>query len=237
MIDVVTLSPTESAPHRDAVLAYQGVPGDGRIPDPVNSLCDESLWLLADFASPMCAISPISKADFANVHRGEGLNDSNTPVGSIYERSDHLALFAATIGPRISEEIERLFACDDFALASMLDAAASASMDRITSLIETHYLSAIRSNEDASSDLAVLGYSPGYCGWHVSAQRKLFEHLPGDRIGVTLTDECLMQPIKSVSGVLIAGAKTIHAFRNDYPFCKRCEYENCRARLRSLYAR
>lgn len=49
-------------------------------------------------------------------------------------------------------------------------------------------------------------YSPGYCGWHVSQQPLLFGLFP-DRhpCGVSLTESCLMVPIKSVSGIIGIG--------------------------------
>ena len=78
---------------------------------------------------------------------------------------------------------------------------------------------------------AVLSYSPGYCGWHISAQQKLFQYLrPGD-IDISLNDSYLMTPLKSVSGVLVAGRKEIHYFDNSYPFCQDCKVESCLERM------
>ena len=49
-------------------------------------------------------------------------------------------------------------------------------------------------------------YSPGYCGWHVSEQQKLFPLFPvAAPCGIRLTDSSLMVPIKSVSGVIGTG--------------------------------
>ena len=56
----------------------------------------------------------------------------------------------------------------------------------------------------------VLRYSPGYCGWHVSGQINLFNTLTPEKIGITLGESCLMNPLKSVSGVLVAGPPNIH---------------------------
>ena len=81
---------------------------------------------------------------------------------------------------------------------------------------------------------ALLRYSPGYCGWHVSGQKRLFEFLQPQQIGITLRESFLMQPLKSISGVMIAGPIDIHRFKNDYPFCERCETEGCRERIRAL---
>jgi hypothetical protein len=84
------------------------------------------------------------------------------------------------------------------------------------------------------SDARVLTYSPGYCGWHVSGQRALFRVLRPEEIGVTLNESCLMQPLKSVSGVMVAGAAAVHRFRPTYDFCDACATHECRTRMASV---
>jgi hypothetical protein len=78
-----------------------------------------------------------------------------------------------------------------------------------------------------------LRYSPGYCGWHISGQRKLFDFLKPETIGISLRESHLMEPLKSVSGVVIVGPAGIHAFQDEYPFCERCKTHGCRERIGS----
>jgi hypothetical protein len=66
-------------------------------------------------------------------------------------------------------------------------------------------------------------YSPGYCGWDVSDQHKLFSLLPNNFCGIKLTENALMIPIKSVSAVIGIG-KNVE--RKDYQ-CSICEIEFC----------
>lgn len=66
-------------------------------------------------------------------------------------------------------------------------------------------------------------YSPGYCGWNVSEQQKLFSLLPEKFCGVSLTASSLMQPVKSVSGIIGIGPE---AERKGYA-CRVCEIDNC----------
>jgi hypothetical protein len=113
----------------------------------------------------------------------------------------------------------------------MLDSVASAAADRLADLLGPWYLSAIA---DPSPEARVLAYSPGYCGWDVSGQRALFEFLRPEEIGITLGDSCLMQPLKSISGVLVVGAGRIHRFHPTYSFCARCQEKQCRERIASL---
>ena len=86
----------------------------------------------------------------------------------------------------------------------MLDAIASERADRAAELAGA--IGSRRFRREGSTR-RVLPYSPGYCGWHVSGQRKLFDFLRPEEIGMTLNASCLMQPLKSVSGVLVAGAR------------------------------
>lgn len=66
-------------------------------------------------------------------------------------------------------------------------------------------------------------YSPGYCGWHVSEQQKLFPLLGDAACGVILNDSSLMWPVKSVSGIIPIGPEvTKQAYG-----CRICGRENC----------
>jgi len=66
-------------------------------------------------------------------------------------------------------------------------------------------------------------YSPGYCGWSVREQQKLFAMLPPAPCGITLTESSLMVPIKSISGIVALG-KNID--RMPYG-CEICDRADC----------
>jgi hypothetical protein len=66
-------------------------------------------------------------------------------------------------------------------------------------------------------------YSPGYCGWNVSEQHKLFSLLEDNYCGISLNESALMQPIKSVSGIIGIGEKVRF---NKYT-CNLCDQQNC----------
>ena len=66
-------------------------------------------------------------------------------------------------------------------------------------------------------------YSPGYCVWHLKEQKSLFSLLPAEYCNITLTDSCLMQPIKSVSGLIGIGA---NGKQKTY-LCSICELSHC----------
>lgn len=65
--------------------------------------------------------------------------------------------------------------------------------------------------------------SPGYCGWDITEQRLLFEYLGNETCGITLSESCLMKPIKSISGVVGIGESVDE---KTYA-CKFCELKTC----------
>jgi hypothetical protein len=66
-------------------------------------------------------------------------------------------------------------------------------------------------------------YSPGYCGWDVSEQHKLFRLFPDNFCGIRLTDSALMDPVKSISGIIGIGEEVRY---NNYR-CSLCDMKEC----------
>jgi hypothetical protein len=116
----------------------------------------------------------------------------------------------------------------------MLDGIASERAEIAAELLAGAFLSSLVERGRADPGAGALSYSPGYCGWHITGQRKLLAFLKPEQIGISLNKSCLMTPIKSVSGVLVAGAPEIHEFDNDFDFCFDCTSWECRTRIASL---
>ncbi len=235
MRDIIKFETSEIEPDRIAVLKNQGITKPARLPEKIHQLLDRALDILATISEPRGIISDISAAECETVYRGEGSNEPDTPLEGIIKRADYLALFAVTIGEEVSTKISELFYSNEFALGYMLDSVASEAADNTAIATERYLLDGLKKQGLSSPSTAVLGYSPGYCGWHISSQKKLFEYLRPEEIGITLRESYLMQPLKSVSGVLVAGDKEIHVFDNNYPFCDQCEALVCRHRIQSVH--
>jgi hypothetical protein len=236
MNEILTFSADELRPERSAVLENQGIRPGQVVPASIDKLCTRALDLLIEVAAPTGVVSEVPQAEFERIYAGEGLNEPETPVGDIFPRASDLALFVVTLGPRVCREIADRFAADDLALGAMLDSAASASADNLATVAAQRFAERLVRTGRRSPDTRVLEYSPGYCGWHISGQKKLFEFLHPERIGVSLRESYLMDPLKSVSGVLIAGPARIHELDMSYNCCSQCEIHNCRDRIRGLRA-
>ncbi len=230
-MEYVDLNIEAIMPDITEILERQGMPKNSVVQDKIKSLAEKAINTFSLNSSPLSIISEISISKFDEIFEGEGNNEKETPLKNIYPSADHLALFAITMGSKISEEIEYLFNTDDFALGSMLDAAASLAADRSTIFLETYFNDKISKDSAESSDNIVMSYSPGYCGWNINAQKKLFEYLKPGKIGIKLNESFLMTPLKSVTGVLVRGDKEIHLFESSFSFCFSCIDKTCYDRM------
>ena len=234
MKGIIPLDSIRVAPHRDVALRRQGVPENHQVSDLVEGLVEKAISLYESLTQPKGIIAEISLSEFEEVFKGEGRNDLPAPLPGIVRKADGLALFAATVGDPVSTRIQDLFKENDPATACMLDGIASDRAEMAATLAADAFLDSLLEKGEVEQEVRVLPYSPGYCGWHITGQEKLFTFLDPEQIGISLNASCLMSPIKSVSGVLVAGRPEIHDFENDFDFCYDCATWDCRTRIASL---
>jgi hypothetical protein len=128
-------------------------------------------------------------------------------------------IFICTAGPGIGERSRDLMAAGDFMEGYILDVLGSVTVESAIDKIQD-----ILATELEGKGLKVTNrYSPGYCGWALSEQQKLFSLFPEGHCGIKLSDSCLMEPVKSVSGVIGYGT---HVKRHLHE-CQLCELETC----------
>ncbi len=140
-------------------------------------------------------------------------------IGSQFRKAESVALFCCTAGPGISSLAEMRLKLGDLPEAYILDAVGSEIVETAMDLVQDQLEERVK-----QEGLHITNrYSPGYCGWHVSEQQQLFSLLPEKFCGVSLTDCSLMQPVKSVSGIIGIGRQVK---RTDYS-CHVCEMSNC----------
>jgi hypothetical protein len=225
---------TDVIPSVGAVLESQGIPSWRQPDERIKLLAQEAFVLYREKADPICIFTEISKNDFEILFTGDGLNEDESPVHPIFQSSENLALFAVTIGKNVCEEISKLFGTNDFALGWMLDSTASVGTEMTAEALENSFRKLLQETNRYDARTGILRFSPGYCGWHISGQKKLFEHLLPEKIGITLNESFLMQPIKSISGVIISGHKEIFNFEDVFAFCRDCTTHTCRDRIKSV---
>ncbi|MGB3094240.1 MAG: vitamin B12 dependent-methionine synthase activation domain-containing protein [Candidatus Zixiibacteriota bacterium] len=235
MREIIEIRVDQIKPDQDSVLETQGIPPGAGLTEEVNALLEKAMDLFLEFSIPRAVISDISILEFEDVYEGQGSNEKDTPLDEILKKADSLALFAVTVGERVTKKINQLFKANDFALGSMLDSVASAGTDKAAERMENRYFDLLSEIGKITTSKDILRFSPGYCGWHMSGQKRLFEFLRPEDIGITLLESFLMKPLKSISGVLVAGDKEVFVFDDSYPFCSECRSRSCQERIKTLF--
>lgn len=152
------------------------------------------------------------------------VNDTFFNIGKIITRqlrgSSTYAFFAATAGADFEKFQHALQQEGDMVEIYIADAIGSIMAEKAADCMETALDEYIRDRGWKHTNR----FSPGYCGWHVSEQKKLFPLFPlAEPCGIRLTDSSLMLPIKSVSGVIGVG----DSVRKLEYTCGLCNYDRC----------
>jgi len=129
------------------------------------------------------------------------------------------ALYVATAGSGISGLARQKAAEGDELMAYVLDVTGSVTVDRAAGKVKESII------EEASRlGMGITdSFSPGYCEWSVAEQQKLFSLIPPGFCGISLSGSSLMNPIKSVSGIIGIG---INCKQNGYQ-CNWCPDDQC----------
>jgi hypothetical protein len=195
---------------RTAIARRVGYPA-GQMPDHFGEMLDTAL----EQATARCVIRAgfrlvaagrIEKQPDA-VEIGGIVFTTERIVASQLGRAIHAAVFACTIGPGMEQWAGQVMRGGDPALGYIGDAVASAVAEAVADRLHDHI-----GREMARNGWRVTNrYSPGYCNWSVAEQHKLFALLPAHFCGITLGESALMQPMKSVSGVVGVGPDVKYA--------------------------
>ena len=232
MREIFRLAARDVAPRDEELLRAQGLSELRRAAPRVRLAADGALDLFARLAEPRAVVEAVSEETLAEVYATAEEPTGRSVVRRLVPRAEALALYAATVGEPVCAEIRRLFASGDPAVGFLLDAIASAATDRLSELCAARWCE--RLGASVSRAARVLPYSPGYCGWPTRGQRGLFAALRPEELGIALNESCLMAPLKSVSGLLVAAPFASHVFAPDFEFCEACVTHSCRKRLSAL---
>ena len=132
-----------------------------------------------------------------------------------------LFLFGATLGSRVDSALRRM------ALTSVAEAGAGQAV--AAALIETYCDDCCAKLQKQLPEGKCLKwrFSPGYGDWPLEEQRILFAVLDcAHSIGLTLTESCMMAPVKSVTAVM---AITEAAAQKNHK-CLYCNKTDCEFR-------
>ena len=140
-------------------------------------------------------------------------------ISNLIRKAEKAALFVCTAGEGVGRWSKDLMSEGDLMKGYVVDVVGSEivekAMDKIQDILEAEMKKIGMGITDR--------YSPGYCDWHVSEQQKLFSLFPENYCNIRLSETSLMDPIKSVSGIIGIGK---NAEKKGYT-CDFCQVKDC----------
>ena len=195
----------------------------GTAPEPVTILINEiteELLPLGDIRAEYRIFKEISLIHEEKSLQVEGVVFNIKPI--IYRQikeAEEAALFISTAGPVIGEKSRNSMKSGDLLKGYVYDVIGSEVVEAAADMMQEE----LRKSMAAPGKGITNRFSPGYCGWDVAEQHKLFSFFKDNFCGITLTESALMNPIKSVSGLIGIGELVRYA-----PYqCHLCDDKNC----------
>jgi hypothetical protein len=203
----------------ERILGYNE--GDDR--EIVNAVLDEILREPELFSEIRAEYKIFTNIKLIDSDKSLEINNINFQIHKIIfgqiKKSDSIALFLCTAGEEIGIRTRNAMASGDPLTGYIYDIIASIVVDAAADLMKRKLEESVLTGGKKITNF----YSPGYCGWDVSEQHKLFRLVPDNFCGIRLTDSALMDPVKSISGIIGIGENV--RFHPDT--CKLCDMKEC----------
>lgn len=209
MIESITLDAQQIAVDQDCIIKALGYPENAAVPSRVHEQLPALIEQIRSLAEIRAVARFENKARITKkrlrLHHGP---DFHSPaLCRVVAPAERLALFAITLGRPISAWLTALAAAD-LAASFIADAAASELI-----IAAGHPLAKELLARQLPEPLhSTLLYSPGYCDWPIEEMPALLERVEAERIGIALTAGGMMEPRKSVCG-LVGFSTDPHAVR------------------------
>ena len=165
------------------------------------------------------------------VHLDQGPEFKSPKLSKTLKDCEAIVCYIITLGDGIEDEINRLMNEKHLAEAYILDAMASVAVDNMVATFHQR----MKNKYENQSKQVTLCFSPGYCDWPITDQKKLFSMFDSNELDVELTDSCFMQPRKSISGVFGITAFNSNPSTHSYNPCLECNRKNCSERRVSAH--
>ena len=211
---------------RRSVCRYLGYKADVEPSARIASLLDQYMERARHLIEPSYSyiISDIDRVEVSRALIKGRIVFKSEVIARLLERCEKVAVFILTIGDRLEETIGRL--ADDGLIveAYVLDAIGSSVAESLADVVQSKIGDLARAQGLCIS----RRFSPGYCDWDINQQRVLFRAIDGDSSRVYLSEECMMMPQKSISGIIGIGLRDQGV--ESYTPCETCNNRNCPGR-------
>ena len=223
---VKTLRRVEIEIDKDEVCRHLGYSKDQGPNSHISSLIDEEIEEASSLIQPSCfyQLVDIKRVRKPRVILEDGSRITSKVLSQVLSRCWQVAIFVANIGRGLEERVTQLMKEGQILRATILDAIGSEVAEKTARYLQDEVQELANSN---GAEIT-LRYSPGYCDWDITQQRVLFQAMNSAPLGVSLTEECLMVPCKSVSGII--GLGHFAKWQPRYSPCRHCNQMDCQSR-------
>lgn len=206
--------------NRKEVYRYMGLHGqtpDGEL-QRITEECIEELYKVAE-PKHVYRIFALTRRSEKELDFGF-MQVSSANLSKNLQDCEQVAVMAATLGAGVDRLLRR-YEVTAIAKCVVLQAAAAALIESVCDVCQ----------EEISRAATEKGYflrprfSPGYGDFDIGNQKAVIDVLQASkRIGLTLTDSCMMVPTKSVTAVIGLSKKAVKCHREG---CESCTMEQC----------
>lgn len=207
--------------HAKNVADLMGYPltSDDHLDGTIHSLIDKGYELIRPYGAYI-----VKRIDKLDIKKGV-LSISKTKfnigriIASQLKYAEYAALFISTIGKEIEAESKKMQQVGDLFEGYTLDLIGSEAAEFVAESVHKKIKCGSLENGFNTSNR----FSPGYCDWNVKEQYLLFNFFNDNNTKISLNDSALMNPIKSVSGLIGIGKDVVYQSYN----CSKCTDEKC----------
>ncbi len=140
-------------------------------------------------------------------------------IHSYLKDSDTVAFIISTLGDELESMSKKYMDSNEMLKGYLVDKIGSELVEKVTDKTEIY----LHEYLDKYGLKITNRYSPGYCGWDVADQKKLFSLLPSNFCGVSINNDSMMNPVKSISAIIGIGE---NVKKNNYE-CSICDIDFC----------
>jgi len=211
---------------KDEVCRYLGYARNQGPNGSISSIIDEEIEEAYGLIQPSCfyQIMNIGRIRRPRVILEDGLTITSEVLSLVLARCQQVAFFVSNIGRRLEERVAQLTKEGQMLKATILDAVGSEAAEKTACYLQDK----VRQLAISNGAETTLRFSPGYCDWDITQQRVLFQAMNSAPLGVNLTEECLMMPRKSVSGIIGLGRSEKRQIK--FSPCRLCTQMDCQSR-------
>jgi hypothetical protein len=203
----------------ERVMGYK----EGESHEHVSDLVSEVMKEAETMSKIKAEYKIFDKINFNNQEKSVEINTLSFNIKKIVygqiKKSEMAAIFLCTAGEEIGIRRKKAMKNGDLLKGYIYDVVGREIVEAAADLMQNELETTMMNKGNKVTNR----FSPGYCGWDVVEQHKLFQLMPYNFCGIRLTPSALMDPVKSVSGIIGIGE---YVKRLPYT-CSLCDMKDC----------